>query len=145
MPWLPFRRWVSQNGYRTVLNWQNTLSTVYSSNSDNSEVHLTFDRYALPLSLKSATRDTRQGGQLPVLYHITDLAEKSMSKRVNNYKTWLLHEDATAKQLTRKYATLKVTKKKQTQSCCCMLLTQQPPVSPKYVSVPQTQMFLYLL
>ena len=37
-----------------------------------SEVHLIFDRYHLPLSLKSAKCDRRQRGQQPVFYHITD-------------------------------------------------------------------------
>ena len=48
------------------------ISCVFQQYNDDSEVHLIFDRYDLPLSLKSATRDGRQGGQQPVFYHITD-------------------------------------------------------------------------
>ena len=48
------------------------ISCVFQQYNDDSEVHLIFDRYDLPLSLKSATRDRRQGGQQPVFYHITD-------------------------------------------------------------------------
>ena len=36
------------------------------------ELHLVFDRYDVPLSLKSATRVRRQGNEQPVFYRITD-------------------------------------------------------------------------
>ena len=36
------------------------------------KVHIVFDRYDIPNSLKEATRIRRQGMQTPVEYHITD-------------------------------------------------------------------------
>jgi len=40
--------------------------------SHSDELHLVFERYDIPLSLKSATRVRRQGDQHPVYYRITD-------------------------------------------------------------------------
>ena len=51
---------------------EHSISCVFQQYSNSSEVHLIFKRYDLPLSLKSAKRDRRQGGQQPVFYHITD-------------------------------------------------------------------------
>jgi len=39
---------------------------------ESDEIHLVFDRYDVPMSLKSATRVRRQGFQDPVYYRITD-------------------------------------------------------------------------
>jgi len=36
------------------------------------EVHLVFDRYDLPTSLKEATRERRQGGKPATAYHVED-------------------------------------------------------------------------
>ena len=39
---------------------------------DYEEVHLVFDRYDLPNSLKTATRERRTGSKTPIAYHVTD-------------------------------------------------------------------------
>ena len=39
---------------------------------DADEIHLVFDRYDVPNSLKAATRDRRQSDQPLVAYHVTD-------------------------------------------------------------------------
>ena len=40
---------------------------------DADDVHLVFNRYDVPTSLKGATRGRRQGGQSVIAYHITDV------------------------------------------------------------------------
>ena len=40
--------------------------------SDYDEVHLVFDRYDLPISLKEATRERRRGGKPTTAYHVED-------------------------------------------------------------------------
>lgn len=39
---------------------------------DSDEMHVVFDRYDITDSLKTFTRQKRQGGQAPVAYHVTD-------------------------------------------------------------------------
>ena len=54
------------------------------------EIHLLFDRYDVSLSLKTATRDRRQGGQHVVSYNITDttnIAKVSMKQLLASVKT----------------------------------------------------------
>jgi hypothetical protein len=54
------------------------------------ETHLVFDRYDLPMSLKTTTRDRRLGDQPAVAYHITDstkVASVSMGKLLAHTKT----------------------------------------------------------
>ena len=55
------------------------------------EIHLVFDRYDVSLSLKTATRDRRQGGQPHVVsYNITDntnIAKVSMKQLLASVKT----------------------------------------------------------
>jgi hypothetical protein len=54
------------------------------------EVHLVFDRYDVSRSLKSATRDTRQGENLPMAYCITDttyLTKLTIKKLISHVKT----------------------------------------------------------
>ena len=41
---------------------------------DSEEIHVVFDRYDVPRSLKSGTRVRRQGDQDPVYYKITSLS-----------------------------------------------------------------------
>ena len=55
---------------------------------DSDELHLVFDRYDVPLSLKSATRVRRQGDQHPVYYRITDFTHiaKVTRKRLLSHK-----------------------------------------------------------
>lgn len=47
-------------------------ATLDSKCSDYDEVHLVFDRYDIPTSLKEATREKRQGGKPATAYHVTD-------------------------------------------------------------------------
>jgi hypothetical protein len=54
------------------------------------EMHLVFDRYDMPFSLKTATRDRRLCGQPAIAYHITDTTKVgsiSMSKLLAHSKT----------------------------------------------------------
>lgn len=54
------------------------------------EIRLIFDRYDVPLSLKSATRFRRQGGQDPVYYRITNsthIAKVSMRRLLSDTRT----------------------------------------------------------
>ena len=53
------------------------------------KVHIVFDRYDIPNSLKEATRIRRQGMQTPVEYHITDttnIAKISQAKLLSHPK-----------------------------------------------------------
>jgi len=40
--------------------------------SDYDEVHMVFDRYDLPTSLKKATRERREGGKPATTYYVED-------------------------------------------------------------------------
>ena len=54
------------------------------------KVHIVFDSYDIPISLKEATRIQRQGMQTPVEYHITDttnIAKISQAKLLSHPKT----------------------------------------------------------
>ena len=56
----------------------------------SNEVRLIFDRYDLPLSLKAATREIRQGGQDPAYYKITkstQIAKVSMKRLLSHTRT----------------------------------------------------------
>ena len=58
--------------------------------SESEEIHVVFDRYDVELSLKSATRVRRQGGQDPVYYRVTDsthLGKVPMKKLLSRNKT----------------------------------------------------------
>ena len=58
--------------------------------SESDEIHVVFDRYDVELSLKSATRVRRQGGQDPVYYWITDsthIGKVPMKKLLSHNKT----------------------------------------------------------
>ena len=47
-------------------------SRILARYGDADEIHLVFDQYDVPTSLKTATRDRRQGSQPSVVYYITD-------------------------------------------------------------------------
>ena len=54
------------------------------------EIHLVFDRYDISKSLKSATRDKRQGNQPVISYHITDttnITKVPMKKLLSHVQT----------------------------------------------------------
>ena len=58
--------------------------------NDLQELHIIFDRYDVPSSLKSATRVKRQGGHAPIYYRITDsthIAKVPMKKLLAHSKT----------------------------------------------------------
>ena len=59
-------------------------------NDGSDEIHLVFDRYDFPLSLKYATRVRRQGDQDPVYYGITDsthIGKVQMKRLLSHNKT----------------------------------------------------------
>lgn len=64
--------------------------TILQKHSDCDELHLVFDRYDVPLSLKSATRVRRQGDEQPVSYRVTDtthIAKVPMKRLLSHTKT----------------------------------------------------------
>ena len=60
--------WV-KNCEQLANHFVNTIEQKYGRKD---KVRLIFDRYDLPMTLKEATRDKRQGGQDPIYYRITD-------------------------------------------------------------------------
>ncbi|KAK3733482.1 hypothetical protein QZH41_007067 [Actinostola sp. cb2023] len=63
---------------------------IFHKYNDCDEVRVIFDRYDLPTSLKAATRDKRQSGQVPIYYRITDttqIAKVPMKKLLSHIKT----------------------------------------------------------
>ena len=57
---------------------------------ESDELHLVFDKYDFPLSLKSATRVRRQGDQHPVYYRVTDsthIAKVPMKRLLSHKRT----------------------------------------------------------
>ena len=81
-----------------ILDWIKNCSQLadhFNSRIDektlqSDEVRLILDRYDLPLSLKAATREIRQGGQDPVYYKITDstkIAKVSMKRLLSHTRT----------------------------------------------------------
>lgn len=67
--------------------------------SHSDELHLVFERYDIPLSLKSATRVRRQGDQHPVYYRITDssnTAEVTMKRLLSQEKPKMELTDRTS-------------------------------------------------
>ena len=75
------------------------------------EIHLVFDRYDVPLSVKSATRVRRQGDQDPVYYRITDstqIGKVQMKRLLSHNKTKMeLTEYLAKKSLERAEASRK--------------------------------------
>lgn len=69
------------------------------------ELHLVFDRYDFPLSLKSATPVRRQGNQQPVYYNVTDsthIAKVPMKRLLSHERTKMeLTEYLSAKVIQR--------------------------------------------
>ena len=58
---------------KTCAQWADHFIVMLDSKcSDYDEVHLAFDRYDLPTSLKEATRERRQGGKPATAYHVED-------------------------------------------------------------------------
>ena len=69
---------------------ENFCNRIFQKYSGSDEVRLTFDRYNLLLSLKSATRIRRQGGQDPVYYRISDsthIAKVPLKRLLSHTKT----------------------------------------------------------
>lgn len=67
--------------------------------SHSDELHLVFERYDIPLSLKSATRVRRQGDQHPVYYRITDsthIAKVTMKRLLSHEKPKMELTDRTS-------------------------------------------------
>ena len=70
MQWQKSKHWTSQkNSSQLAEHFTNRMLERYNKAD---EVCLIFDRYDVPLSLKTATRDRRQGKQPVISYHITD-------------------------------------------------------------------------
>lgn len=58
---------------KTCAQWADHFIAMLDSKcSEYDEVHLVFDRYDLPTSLKEATRERRQGGKPATAYHVED-------------------------------------------------------------------------
>ena len=55
----------SENCEQLAIHFVDTIEQKYGRED---EVRLIFDRYDLPMSLKEATREKRQGGQDPIYY-----------------------------------------------------------------------------
>ena len=52
--------------------FQHFSDTILQKHEDCNELHLEFDRYDVPLSLKTAIRVKRQGEEQPVSYRVSD-------------------------------------------------------------------------
>ena len=58
---------------KTCAQWADHFTAVLESKAkDYDEIHLVFDRYDLPTSLKEATRERRQGTRPVTAYHVED-------------------------------------------------------------------------
>ena len=58
---------------KTCAQWADHFTAILDSKTkEYSEIHVVFDRYNLPSSLKEATREKRQGGKPPTKYHVED-------------------------------------------------------------------------
>lgn len=58
---------------KTCAQWADHFNATLDCKTNvYNEVHLVFDRYDLPTSLKEATRKRRQGGKPPTAYHVQD-------------------------------------------------------------------------
>ena len=72
---------------------------------ESDELHLVFDRYDVPFSLKSATRVRRQGDQQPIYYRVTDsthIAKVPMKRLLSHERTKMeLTEYLSAKMIQR--------------------------------------------
>ena len=72
---------------------------------ESDELHLVFDRYDVPFSLKSATRVRRQGDQQPIYYPVTDsthIAKVPMKRLLSHERTKVeLTEYLSAKMIQR--------------------------------------------
>ena len=77
--WLTFSQWTHLAGLRRVKICQLAHFIAFLQKYDEyDELHIVFDRYDIPKSLKSATRHLRLGDSYHVEYHSTDT--KSISK-----------------------------------------------------------------
>jgi len=86
-------------------NRQGGIQIFFEPCGDSDELHLVFDRYDVPLPLKSATRIRRQGDQHPVYYRITDsthIAKVTMKRLLSHERTKMeLTEYISAKVIQR--------------------------------------------
>ena len=136
--------------------------------NDLQELHIIFDRYDVPSSLKSATRVKRQGGHAPIYYRITDsthIAKVPMKKllahsktkgeltmflaknvmdNANGYKS-LWHGERNVRQRTETSGIYEVHKKKPTRRLFYMLWMPLLKVLPNYLYILLTLMFLFWL
>ena len=75
---------------------------------DSDELYLVFDRYDIPLSLKSANQVRRQGDHHPVYYRITDsthIAKITMKRLLSHERTKMeLAEYLSAKVFQRSFS-----------------------------------------
>ena len=66
------------------------VNTIEQTYGRKDEVRLIFDRYDVPVSLKEAKRENRQGGQGAVFYRITDstdISNAEMKRLLSHTKT----------------------------------------------------------
>lgn len=69
---------------------QHFSDTILQKHEDCDELHLVFDRYDVPLSLKTATRVRRQGEGQPVSYQVSDtthIAKVPMKRQLSHTRT----------------------------------------------------------
>jgi hypothetical protein len=85
-----------QTGCRAVVSWLTVSWLTFSYNSFWRRIRaamrsfVVFDRYDVTDSLKTFTRQRRQGGQVPVAYHVTDstnIAKVQMKRLLSHTKT----------------------------------------------------------
>ena len=58
---------------KTCTNWADHFIAILESKvKEYEEIHLVFDRYDLPISLKAATRQRRQGDRAATVYRVED-------------------------------------------------------------------------
>ena len=144
---------------------ENFCNRIFQKYSGSDEVRLIFDRYALPLSLKSATRVRRQGGQDPVYYRISDsthIAKVPLKRLLSHTKTKIelppilhrrlkcildrvasdlwWHGEASVNQRTKTWGISKVTRKKRIRRLSCMPSTLLLTVLLNCAFTHQTQM-----
>ena len=72
MEWQLSRQWISHHGSRGAQWADHFIATLDSKCREYDEIHLVFDRYDLPTSLKDATRVASQGRKPATAYLVTD-------------------------------------------------------------------------
>lgn len=78
--------WITNCGHLA----EHFANRILNKYSDSQEIHLIFDRYDIPSSLKAATRVKRQGNSDPIYYRITDsthITKVPLKRLISHTKT----------------------------------------------------------